>query len=53
MKPAFFISAMCRASSRATHSAYSLPLSAVVLNAPYSISFFHSGVAITLLNRST
>src|SRR6478752_5737000 len=53
MKPAFFISAMCRASSRATQSAYSLPASVVLLNAPSSISFCHSGVAITFLNSST
>jgi hypothetical protein len=53
MKPAAFMSCTWRASSFATQSAYCLPASMVVLNAPSSISFFHSGVAVTFLKRST
>src|SRR6476646_6499070 len=53
MMPAAFISEMWRASSFATQSAYSLPVSAVLLKAPSSMSLVHSGVAMTFLKRST
>jgi len=53
MNPALFIRPMCVASAAATQSAYALPSSEVVSNAPFSIRSFHSCVACTLVNRST
>src|SRR5215813_12081357 len=52
-KPASFIRPSCSFSASATHLAYSSPVMNVVLNAPSAISFFHSGVSRTFLNRST
>src|SRR6266850_2063425 len=52
-KPALFMSATCRCSSFATQSAYALPSSEVVLKAPCSIRFFHSGVCWTFFSTST
>src|SRR5712692_162327 len=52
-KPASFMSMMCRASSRATQSSYSFPLTVVWLNAPVSRKLFQSGVSRTFFSRST
>ena len=52
-KPASAINCRCAASAPSSHLRNSAPVIEVVLNAPFSMYSFQSGVARTLFSRST